>query len=71
MENPRYAQNVINFYSILEATSRKWFEVVSVNLMGTCLQQIQRVDAKSRKEAFIVEDNDMLENIINTILRSQ
>ena len=34
--NPRYAQNVVNFYSMLEATSKKGFDVVLENLMGPC-----------------------------------
>ena len=36
MENLRYDQNVVKFYSMLEATSRKGFEAISLNLMGTC-----------------------------------
>ena len=40
MGNLRYAQNVVNFYSMLEATSRKRFEAVSAKLVGHCLQHM-------------------------------
>ena len=46
---------------MLEATSRKRFEDVLENLMGTCLWNMKKVNVKLRKEDFIVEDDDVLE----------
>ena len=67
MVNPRYAQDVVKFYSTLEATSRKGFDAVLSNLMGTCLYQMQKVNVNFIKEAFIVEDDDMLEDLLHVI----
>ena len=47
MVNPRYAYNLVNFYSMLEATSRKGFEAVPEKLMGACLQNIHKVNKNS------------------------
>ena len=48
MVNPRYAYNLVNFYSMLEATSRKGFEAVPEKSMGPCLQHMQKVNEKFR-----------------------
>ena len=53
MVNPRYAQDVVKFYSTLEATSRKGFEVVS------------KINEKFIKEAFVVEVHDVLEECLH------
>ena len=52
---------------MLEATLRKGFEDVLENLMGTCLWNMKKVNVKLRKEAFIVEDADVLEERLHAI----
>ena len=52
---------------MLEATSMKGFEAISENLMWACLQQIQKVNEKFIKEAFIVEYDDVLEERLHAI----
>ena len=52
---------------MLEATSRKGFEAISKNFTGPCLRQMQKVNTKFRKQAFIVEDDDVLEERIHAI----
>ena len=44
MGDLRYSNNVVNFYSMLEATSRKVFEAVLENLIGHCLCQIPKAN---------------------------
>jgi hypothetical protein len=45
-KNPKYAINVLNFYSMIDTSSRKLFEMVSANLHGPSLHQMQGVNAK-------------------------
>ena len=52
---------------MLEATLRKGFEDVLENLMGTCLWNMKKVDIKLRKEAFVVEDDNVLEECLRAI----
>ena len=56
--NPKFSVDVVNFYIALEATSRKAFGLVSGCLLGPCLRSIQRHNALSRVEMFIVCDDD-------------
>ena len=43
----------------------KGFEAISENLMWACLQQIQKVNEKFIKEAFVVEVHDVLEECLH------
>ena len=53
MGDLRYYNNVVNFYSMLEATSRKGFEAVSEKLMGPCLQSIHKVNKNSESRILL------------------
>jgi len=56
--NPKFSVEVVNFYIILEATSRGALGLVSGNFLGPCLRSIQHPNALSRVEMFIVCDDD-------------
>jgi hypothetical protein len=47
-QSPPHATHVLNFCSMIESSSRKSFEMVSANLFGPSLRQMQRVNAKQR-----------------------
>ena len=67
MGNPRYVMNVVNFYSMMETTTRKGCEDVLADLMGPCLRQIYKFNEKFTNEDFIVEDDDVLEERLHEI----
>jgi hypothetical protein len=49
--NPEFAVKVINFYSVLEASGRKGFNIASANLFGPSLRTIQRHSRRLRGSA--------------------
>ena len=58
--NPEFPIKAINFFISLEATSRKSFDFVSANLLGPSLRTVQKQNAKTRKEVFILCDKGVV-----------
>jgi hypothetical protein len=69
-KNPQYATHVLNFYSMIETSSRKSFEMVSANLYGPSLRQMQRVNGKQRNEPIVCEETSHLTKRLGIFLET-
>ena len=68
--NPKFLVDVVNFYIVLEATSRKAFGLVSVCLIGHCLRSTQRHYALSCVEFFILcHDDHIKEHLAASLIK--
>ena len=59
---------VLNFYLGLAATNTKSFEMISANLLGPSIRQVQRVAAKRRSSPFITFDRDAIITLVTSHL---
>ena len=69
-KNPQYAAKVLGWFSMLESSSRKTFEVASANLIGPSLRHMQKLNAKNRIECILDTSEDRIMKRLISIRQS-
>jgi hypothetical protein len=60
IENPPFGQRVLDLFCVLHSTNLNSFEFVSSTFAGPSLRHMQRLNAKSREESFILHSKELV-----------